>query len=244
MILEGWSTQRQTSLAKETYLEIPEYRRHHNVPADSGPAENELGAIGFALLDILHHPFVLKPGHLRAVRRGLIERIAHDAGFGGVFNELLNEGLIHLLVNQDPRRGTANLTGVAHDAYMCPFYGLFEIRVLERVRHGKAVQARLDAYFKDQQRRLPARLNGAFGLQSARQSTRPGGAHMFLRFTAAAFITARPVAVEPVNAILSMSGCDEIAAPAVWIECCLSYRKKEKEKQNPGFSPSRNPRGC
>ncbi len=37
---------------------------------------------------------------------------------------------------------------------------------------------------------------------------------MFLRLTAAIFIICRPVAVEPVKAILSTSRCDAMAAPA------------------------------
>jgi hypothetical protein len=39
---------------------------------------------------------------------------------------------------------------------------------------------------------------------------------MFLRFTEAAFIIARPVKVEPVKATLSIPSCDAIAAPQVY----------------------------
>lgn len=43
-----------------------------------------------------------------------------------------------------------------------------------------------------------------------------GEINMFLRFTEAAFIIARPVKVEPVKAILSIPSCDAIAAPQVY----------------------------
>ena len=94
-----------------------EYRRldEEAAVADTLTAGEHFSAAFLAGFDVTHHPVELFLRHLRALRGGIIERIA-DFGVLHLGEHLLDEFVVNLFLDEQPRTGTAALALIEEQA--------------------------------------------------------------------------------------------------------------------------------